>query len=94
VLTWGAQSWQCDAYVCTEEFRNHRPRGPTSWVLVEEREKIPRSAREAGKDKDGNSIYIARAFFENTIRTFGGPDFFLPSEFHSYLSRLAWLLAC
>jgi len=63
-LTWGAQSWQTDAYARTEEFRNHGPRSPTSWVLVEGREKIPRSALEAGKDKDGNSIYIARAFFE------------------------------
>jgi len=63
-LTWGAQSWQTDAYARTEEFRNHGPRSPTSWVLVEGREKIPRSALEAGKDKDGNSIYVARAFFE------------------------------
>ena len=84
-LTWGAQSWQSDAYARTEEFRNHGPRSPTSWVLVEGREKIPRSALEAGKDKDGNSIYIARAFFEGGTRTFDGSDFFLPSMFHGYL---------
>jgi hypothetical protein len=84
-LTWGAQSWQTDAYARTEEFRNHGPRGPTSWVLVEGREKIPRSALEAGKDKDGNSIYIARAFFEGGTRTFDGPDFFFPSVFHLFI---------
>ncbi len=70
-LTWGAQGWQRDAHVRTEEFRNHGPRSPTTWVLVEGRDKIPNSALEAGKDKDGNPIYIARAYFEDSLRKFG-----------------------
>ena len=84
-LTWGAQGWQRDAHARTEEFRNHGPRDVTSWVLVEGRTKIPRSALQAGKDKDGNPIYIARAYFEDSIRTFGGPGFFLSLVFHSCL---------
>ena len=84
-LTWGAQGWLRDAHVRTEEFRNHGPRGPTSWVLVEGRDKIPRSALQAGKDKDGNPIYVARAYFEGSIRMFGGLGFFLFLVFHSYL---------
>jgi hypothetical protein len=38
-------------------------------VLVEGREYIPRGAIEAGRDKDNNSIYIARAYFEDGLRT-------------------------
>jgi hypothetical protein len=67
-LTWGAQGWQRDAHARTEEFRNHGPRDVTSWVLVEGRTKIPRSALQAGKDKDGNPIYIARVYFEDSIQ--------------------------
>jgi hypothetical protein len=69
-LTWGVQGWLRDAQARTEEFRNHGPRGPTTWVLVEGRENIPRPALEAGRDRDGNSIYIARAYYEEGIRTF------------------------
>jgi hypothetical protein len=69
-LTWGLQRWQRDAYVRTEEFRNHGPRAPTTWVLVDGRDKFPQSAIEAGKDKDGHPIYIARAYYEDGIRTF------------------------
>ena len=69
-LTWGLQRWQRDAYVRTEEFRNHGPRAPTTWVLVDGRDNIPKSAIEAGKDKDGHPTYIARAYYEDSIRTF------------------------
>ena len=69
-LTWGLQRWQRDAYVRTEEFRNHGPRAPMTWVLVDGRDKFPQSAIEAGKDKDGHPIYIARAYYEDGIRTF------------------------
>ena len=69
-LTWGLLGWQRDAYIRTEEFRNHGPRAPMTWVLVDGRDKIPKSAIEAGKDKDGHPIYIARAYYENSIRTF------------------------
>jgi len=56
----GLQRWQRDAYVRTEEFRNHGPRAPTIWVLVDGRDKIPKSAIEAGKDKNGHPVYFAR----------------------------------
>jgi hypothetical protein len=69
-LKWGLQRWQRDAYVRTEEFRNHGPCAPTTWVLVDGRDKIPNSAIEAGKDKHGDPIYIARAYYEDSIRTF------------------------
>jgi hypothetical protein len=70
-LTWGLQRWQRDAYVRTEEFHNHGPRAPTTWVLVDGRDKIPKSAIEAGKDKDGHPIYFARVYYEDSIGTFG-----------------------
>ena len=69
-LTWGLQRWQRDAYVRTEEFRNHGPCAPTTWVLVDGRDNIPSSAIEAGKDKDGHPIFVARAYHEDSIRTF------------------------
>ena len=69
-LTWGVQDWHKDSYARTEEFRNHGPRAATTWVLVDGRDKIPNSALEAGRDRDNNPIYIARAFYENSIRTF------------------------
>jgi hypothetical protein len=69
-LTWGLQRWQRDAYVRTEEFRNHGPRTPTTWVLVDRRDKIPKSAIEAGKDKDDHLIYFARVYYEGDIGTF------------------------
>ncbi len=65
------QRWQRDAYVRTEEFRNHGPRTPTTWVLVDERDKIPKSAIEAGRDKDGHPMYFARVYYEDSIGTFG-----------------------
>jgi hypothetical protein len=70
-LTWGLQRWQRDAYVRTEEFRNHGPRAPTTWVLVDGRDKIPKSAIEAGKDKDGHPMYYARVYYEDSIGMFG-----------------------
>ena len=84
-LTFGAREWLQGAHERTEEFRNHGLRGPMSWVLVEGRDKIPRSALQAGKDKDGNPIYIARAYLEDSLRTFGGLSFFLSLMFHSCL---------
>jgi len=67
-LTWGVQGWHQDSVARTEEFRNHGPRAPATWVLVDGRDKIPNSALEAGKDKDGHPIYIARAYYEDTIQ--------------------------
>jgi hypothetical protein len=63
------QGWHQDSVARTEEFRNHGPRAPATWVLVDGRDKIPNSALEAGKDKDGHPIYIARAYYEDSIRT-------------------------
>ena len=70
-LTWGLQRWLRDAYVRTEEFRNHGPRAPTTWVLVDGPDKIPKSAIEAGKDKDGHPVYFARVYYEDSIGTVG-----------------------
>jgi len=67
-LTWGVQGWHQDSRARTEEFRNHGPRAPTTWVLVDGRDKIPNSALEAGRDKDGHPIYIARAYYEDSIQ--------------------------
>ncbi len=77
-LTWGAQGWAKDSQATTEEFRNHGPRAPATWVLVEGRDNIPSSAFVAGNDKDGNKIYVARAYFEHGLRTFYQPYFFHP----------------
>jgi len=64
-LAWGTQKWAKDSQAKTEEFRNHGPRAPVTWVLVEGRDKIPKSAFEAGRDKDNHPIYVCRAFFEH-----------------------------
>lgn len=69
-LKWGAQNWAKESQAKTEEFRNHGPRGAVTWVLVEGREKIPKSAFEAGRDKDNHPLYVCRAFFEHGTRTF------------------------
>ncbi|KAH9978677.1 hypothetical protein BGW80DRAFT_1442655 [Lactifluus volemus] len=66
-LVWGLQGWLRESQARTEEFRKHGPRAPTTWVLVEGRESIPRGAIEAGRDKDNNPIYIARAYFEDGL---------------------------
>lgn len=68
--TWGLQGWHKNSYARTEEFRNHGPRAPTTWVLVDGRDKIPKSAIEVGRDKDNHPIYIARAYYEDSFRTF------------------------
>ncbi|KAI0266731.1 carbohydrate-binding module family 12 protein [Gloeopeniophorella convolvens] len=67
-LTWGLQSWLRDAQARTEEFRRHGPRAPATWLLVEGRDKLPRGAFEVGRDRDGNPIYAARAFFEDGLQ--------------------------
>jgi hypothetical protein len=70
-LTWGTQQWAKDSQAKTEEFRNHGPRGTAvTWVLVEGRDKIPKTALVAGKDKDNHPLYVCRAFFEHGTRTF------------------------
>jgi hypothetical protein len=67
-LTWGAQGWAKDSQAKTEEFRKHGPRLPATWVLVEGRDKIPKAALVVGKDKDGYSIFVARAYFEHGLQ--------------------------
>ncbi|KAH9054271.1 hypothetical protein EDB87DRAFT_1702709 [Lactarius vividus] len=67
-LAWGVQGWAKESQAKTEEFRNHGPRAPATWVLVEGRDNIPPSALVAGNDKDGNKIYVARAFFEHGLQ--------------------------
>ena len=44
-------------------------RAPTTWVLVNGRDKIPKSAIEAGTDKEGHPNYITRAYYEDSMRT-------------------------
>ena len=84
-LTWGAQNWHEDSRVRTEEFRNRGPCAPTTWVLVDGRDKIPNSALEAGKDKDGHPIYIARAYYEDSLRK---------SYVRSINSPISFLMLC
>jgi len=62
-LIWGVQGWVKDSQAKTEEFRKHGPRAPYTWVLVEGRDNIPKSALVAGKDQNNSPIFIARAFF-------------------------------
>jgi len=70
VYTWGLQAWLREAHQCTDNFRKNGPRGPTTWILVETREDIPPQALDVGRDRDGNSIHIARVFYEDGLRTF------------------------
>jgi len=67
-LKWGVQGWAKESQAKTEEFRNHGPRAPFTWVLVEGRENIPKSALVAGTDQNNNPIFIARAFFEHGLQ--------------------------
>jgi len=86
------QGWHQDSRARTEEFRNHGPRSPTTWVLVDGRDKIPNSAIEAGRDKDGHPIYIARAYYEDSIRTF---DLLLdPPPLMAYCNPILLMFVC
>ncbi|KAH9998469.1 hypothetical protein BJV74DRAFT_824671 [Russula compacta] len=86
-LTWGLQGWLREAHARTEEFRNHGPRGPTTWVLVEGRESIPRSAVEAGRDKDNHPIYIARAYYEDGLQVGKASPVFQQGSVIGYAGR-------
>ncbi|KAH8994056.1 hypothetical protein EDB92DRAFT_1852498 [Lactarius akahatsu] len=61
-LAWGVQGWAKESQVKTEEFRNHGPRAPATWVLVEGRDNIPPSAFMAIK------YTVARAYFEHGLQ--------------------------
>ncbi|KAI0277392.1 hypothetical protein BGY98DRAFT_1187206 [Russula aff. rugulosa BPL654] len=87
-LTWGLQRWQRDAYVRTEEFRNHGPRAPTTWVLVDGRDNIPKSAIEAGKDKDGHPMYFARVYYEDSIEIGKASPLFKEGSAVGYYNRV------
>ncbi|KAI0298523.1 hypothetical protein BC826DRAFT_906993 [Russula brevipes] len=67
-LTWGVQGWARDSQARTEEHRAHGPRSPTTWVLVEGRERIPSSAIEVGRDRDDNPIYVSRCYYEGGLQ--------------------------
>ncbi|KAI0305667.1 hypothetical protein B0F90DRAFT_1924052 [Multifurca ochricompacta] len=90
-LTWGLQGWLRDAQARTEEFRRHGPRAPTTWVLVEGRENIPRSAIEAGRDKDKNPIYIARAYHEDGLQVGKAASVFKQGSVIGYAGRVVEL---
>jgi hypothetical protein len=64
------QGWARESQARTEEHRSHGPRSPTTWVLVEDRERIPSSAIEVGRDRDDNPIYVSRCYYEGGLRTF------------------------
>ncbi|THH20807.1 hypothetical protein EW146_g637 [Bondarzewia mesenterica] len=65
-LTWDLQSWLRDAQQRTDAFRQHGPRGPTTWVLTEGNN-IPQGAIQGGHEH-GQPLYIARAFVEGGIQ--------------------------
>jgi hypothetical protein len=67
-LAWGAQGWAKDSQAKTEEVRKHGPRAPTTWVLVEGRDKIPPSAYSVGNDKDNHPVFVARAFIDHGLQ--------------------------
>ena len=66
------------AYHKHEEHKN----GPPTWVEVEGRDNIPENAIEAGRDRDNHPIYIARAHYENSLRTSGRLCFCIPLISH------------
>ena len=65
----GAAAVGVGAYAYHEHEKHKN--GPPTWVEVEGRDNIPENAIEAGKDRDNNPIYIARARYENSLRTSG-----------------------
>ncbi|KZV69357.1 carbohydrate-binding module family 12 protein [Peniophora sp. CONT] len=87
-LQFGLQKWLEDAQRRRDEFYSRGPRAPTTWVLTEKHD-IPDGALPAGRDGEGNPIYVARAFHEGGVHvghvsrntkqgaviSFGGDDF-------------------
>ncbi|CAE6412600.1 unnamed protein product [Rhizoctonia solani] len=65
-LAWGLQNWLTDAQRRAQEFHQHGPRGPVTWVLTQGN-RIPQGAFVAGQESDGTPLYFGRTFFEGGI---------------------------
>ncbi|KAI0093201.1 carbohydrate-binding module family 12 protein [Irpex rosettiformis] len=63
---WGLQNWLKDAQSRTQDFHQHGPRGPVTWVLVQGNN-FPANPYPGGEE-DGRTLYIARAFHEGSIQ--------------------------
>ncbi|KAJ1305803.1 hypothetical protein OPQ81_010533 [Rhizoctonia solani] len=65
-LAWGLQNWVTDAQRRAQEFHQHGPRGPVTWLLTKG-PRIPQGAFVAGQESDGTPLYVGRTFFEGGI---------------------------
>ena len=64
----GAQKWLQDAQARTEQFHRNGPQGPTTWVLVHGKN-FPSDMIQGGREENGSPLFIARAYYEGSIRT-------------------------
>lgn len=72
---WGLQSWLKNAQMRTQEFYEHGPRGPVTWVLVHGKD-FPRDPFPGGEE-NGETLYICRGFHDVSLRPtiqLYGPD--------------------
>ncbi|CAE7086401.1 unnamed protein product [Rhizoctonia solani] len=65
-LAWGLQNWVTDAQRRAQEFHQHGPRGPVTWLLTKGN-RIPQGAFVAGHESDGTPLYFGRTFFEGGV---------------------------
>ncbi|KAI8820723.1 uncharacterized protein EV422DRAFT_529892 [Fimicolochytrium jonesii] len=67
---WGAQNWEQDAHRRQGEYleavKANKTLPPVQWVLTEGNS-IPQGAIPGGKDVDGTTLYIARAFHNGGV---------------------------
>ncbi|MCV2423748.1 DUF3421 domain-containing protein, partial [Paucibacter sp. DJ4R-1] len=65
-LAWGLQNWVTDAQRRAQEYHQHGPRGPVTWLLTKG-PRIPQGAFVAGQESDGTPLYVGRTFFEGGV---------------------------
>jgi len=64
---WGLQNWLHEAEARTQAFYNNGPSGPTTWLLMNEGDNIPRGAIPGG-EQDGKTLFICRGFYEGSLQ--------------------------
>jgi len=63
---WAVSNWLDDAKQRTATFNSRGPQGPTTWILTQGTN-IPQGAIEGGREKGGDVLYIARAYYEGGL---------------------------
>ncbi|KAI0631944.1 carbohydrate-binding module family 12 protein [Trametes polyzona] len=65
---WALQNWLHEAEQRTRDYYEHGPRGPATWVLVEDKNRIPTNIAIVGGEEHGQPHYICRGFHEGSLQ--------------------------